>query len=82
MEALGDFEQLRQASQTVKRPCITADGDPTPKPSNQSLGVNAAFIERLANEHECGICFQLMHEPVQMAPCLHTTCGGCLADWF
>ena len=36
----------------------------------------------MAEEHECGICYELLHQPVQLAPCLHIFCGGCLSDWF
>ena len=31
---------------------------------------------------ECGICCEIMHEPVLLAPCQHLNCGGCLSDWF
>ena len=40
------------------------------------------LLVKLAAEHECGICYELLHQPVQLAPCLHIFCGGCLSDWF
>lgn len=43
---------------------------------------NEEFIKKLVEEHECGICYELFHQPVQLAPCLHIFCGGCLSDWF
>jgi ribosomal protein L34E len=43
---------------------------------------NNDFIKKLAEEHECGICYELLYQPVQLAPCLHIYCGGCLSDWF
>lgn len=43
---------------------------------------NEGFFKKLAEEHECGICYELLYQPVQLAPCLHIFCGGCLSDWF
>lgn len=40
------------------------------------------LVSKLVSEHECGICYELLHQPVQLAPCLHIFCGGCLSDWF
>jgi E3 ubiquitin-protein ligase CHFR len=33
-------------------------------------------------EFKCGICLDLVHECVSLAPCLHIFCGGCCSDWF
>jgi hypothetical protein len=41
-----------------------------------------SIVEQLASEHECAICLQLMHQPVQLAPCGHTFCGGCMSEFL
>lgn len=43
---------------------------------------HVAFFEKLIEELECGICCDLMHDPVLLSPCQHLNCGGCLSDWF
>ena len=40
------------------------------------------FFEKFVNELECGICSEIMHDPVQIAPCMHFNCSGCLSDWY
>jgi hypothetical protein len=70
---MDDFDQSRERidPQTIAE---------SPKPKVDSI--NEALIKKLAEEHECGICYELLYQPVQLAPCLHIYCGGCLSDWF
>ncbi|KAI8809301.1 hypothetical protein BJ742DRAFT_805802 [Cladochytrium replicatum] len=35
----------------------------------------------IAEELNCGICHDLMHQPVTLAPCMHKFCGGCFCEW-
>jgi E3 ubiquitin-protein ligase CHFR len=30
---------------------------------------------------KCSICFEIMHDPVTLMPCLHNFCGGCISGW-
>ena len=46
------------------------------------MEASEGFIRNLVEELECGICCELMHEPVLLNPCQHLNCGGCLSDWF
>mmetsp|Transcript_5984 Transcript_5984/g.7240 ORF Transcript_5984/g.7240 Transcript_5984/m.7240 type:complete len:117 (-) Transcript_5984:334-684(-) len=39
-------------------------------------------MKKLVEELECGICCELLHEPVLLSPCQHLNCGGCLSDWY
>ena len=42
----------------------------------------SAIFDNLKDDLECGICCELMHDPVQLSPCQHLNCAGCLSDWF
>ncbi|KAF9915247.1 hypothetical protein BX616_006571 [Lobosporangium transversale] len=33
-------------------------------------------------EFGCGICYEIMHKPVVMQPCLHAFCKKCCKTWF
>ena len=39
-------------------------------------------IDKMADQFDCGICYQIMHQAVSLIPCLHTYCGGCFSDWL
>jgi E3 ubiquitin-protein ligase CHFR len=39
-------------------------------------------LDKMAEQFDCGICYQLMHQAVSLMPCLHTYCGGCFSDWL
>lgn len=39
-------------------------------------------IDSMADQFDCGICYQIMHQAVSLMPCLHTYCGGCFSDWM
>jgi len=36
----------------------------------------------MAEQFDCGICYQLMYQAVSLMPCLHNYCGGCFSDWI
>ena len=36
----------------------------------------------MAEQFDCGICYDTMHQPISLMPCLHNFCGGCFSDWM
>ena len=40
------------------------------------------FVKEMAGKLECCVCSELLYQPVNAQPCLHTFCGGCLSEWF
>ena len=38
-------------------------------------------VNKLGEEFDCGICYEIMHQAVTLMPCLHNFCGGCFSDW-
>jgi E3 ubiquitin-protein ligase CHFR len=39
-------------------------------------------MDNMAEQFDCGICYQIMHQAVSLIPCLHNYCGGCFSDWM
>jgi len=48
----------------------------------QKREVEEDCFKKMAEQYECGICYEIMHDPVQVTPCLHAFCAGCLSSWF
>lgn len=38
-------------------------------------------MEEMAEQIECGICYDIMHQVLSITPCVHNFCGGCFSDW-
>ncbi|XP_075258108.1 uncharacterized protein LOC142350231 [Convolutriloba macropyga] len=45
--------------------------------SQAQLTLNSAMKESM----ECAVCKSVCHQPVTVAPCFHSFCGGCLSKW-
>jgi len=50
--------------------------DPLPERSER------AIVQRITDDAQCDICYDLMVAPHVTKPCAHTFCGQCITEWF
>ena len=44
------------------------------------MKIQKEMATELAGDYECTVCLDLLHQPVTLAPCLHSFCGGCFSE--
>ena len=82
-ESVGSDEMI---SFTITKPSlkrsIVIHEEAKKKQKLQELQQNPKIDDQLEKEIRCKICFEIMHQPISLYPCLHNFCGGCFSEWY
>ncbi|XP_075258726.1 uncharacterized protein LOC142350685 [Convolutriloba macropyga] len=57
-------------------------GDSLRESNSNTLSKTAIGCSSLKASLECAVCQCICHQPVTIAPCFHSFCGGCLSKWY